>query len=159
MKTYFVITTLLFSLFCTAQDIETDTISSHYEIKEIALEAKRTLKRGDRIVLRNLNFKGGTSELLPESIPVLEELLSIMRKYPKLKIQIQGHICCITDSRNEVSEARARLVWIYLLLNEIENDRVSFKDFGASRPIYAIPERNKMERRENRRVEIEILSN
>jgi len=140
-------------------EAEMDSIAQRYELSNLTIEGKKSLKRGDRIVLDNLNFKGGTAELLKESKPSLEKLLKIMQDNPRLRIQIQGHICCVTDMHNEVSEARARVVWIYLLLNEIENDRLTFRDYGASRPIYTIPERDEMQRKANRRVEIEVISN
>ncbi len=147
------------SLSANAQEQNSEAISQQYELGEIAVVGKAKLKKGDKIKLDDLNFKGGTADLLAGSEPILEKLLAIMQENPNLKIQIQGHICCITDAKTEVSEARARIVWLYLLLNEVENERVSYKDFGGTKPIFPIPERNEMERRQNRRVEIEIVAN
>lgn len=152
---------LLYTVTITAQEETEKKISQRYSLSGVTIEGKRKIKfkKDDKIVLDDLNFKGGTADLLPGSEPILEKLLKIMQDNPKLKIQVQGHICCITDISSEVSEARARIVWLYLLLNEIENERVSYKDFGGSRPIYTIPERNEGERRQNRRVEILVVGN
>lgn len=159
MKRHLILIAILSYFAGFAQTENENEMSRSYDIKEVIIESKRKFKKGDRIAMNNLNFKGGTTELLPESIPLLEDLLKIMQDNPQLKIQIQGHICCISDARNEISEGRAKLIWVYLLLNEVENERVTYRDYGASRPIYFIPERNEMERKANRRVEIEILSN
>src|SRR5258705_7232766 len=52
-------------------------------------------KAGTNIVLKNINFYGGTPFLLPESSPTVDELLQVMRRNPQLVIEIQGHICCV----------------------------------------------------------------
>lgn len=95
--------------------------------------------------------------MLTESEPVLQDLLKIMQDNPKLKIQVQGHICCQEDEEHEISGARARLVWRYLKKNGIAKDRISHKDFGGTCPLYAIPEAKDEELELNRRVEIEII--
>ena len=74
---------------------------------------------------------------------------------PTLKIEIQGHICCKRPDEPEViSTARARAVYNYLIRNNIDRTRMSFKGYGVSRPIHPIPEKNALEEDDNRRVEI-----
>ena len=53
-----------------------------------------TSKKGDKLLLKNLNFYGGTATVTTESKPLLEELVQILKDNPNLKIDIQGHICC-----------------------------------------------------------------
>jgi outer membrane protein OmpA-like peptidoglycan-associated protein len=121
---------------------------------------------GTNIVLRNINFVGGMHEFLPESIPMLEELLDAMRSYPSLVIRIEGHICCqegnidgmdIETGIRNLSAARARAVRDYLVENNIAADRVSSIGFGHSAPLHPYPEQTEQERKENRRVEIKII--
>jgi outer membrane protein OmpA-like peptidoglycan-associated protein len=83
-----------------------------------------------------------------------------MEENPKLKIEIQGHICCQTfgDPAN-TSTSRARAVYNYLLRNKIDRKRMTYKGFGTTKPIHPIPEKNALEEDENRRVEILILEN
>lgn len=159
MKKYFLATALFVSLLCAAQEEPEDEISQRYDLHEIAIEGKVRLKPGDLIALSDLNFSGGTTTLLPTSEPVLQDLLKIMQDNPKLKIQIQGHICCVPDEGHEISNARARVVMRYLKKNGIDKDRVSHKDFGGTCPLYPIPEEIDEERTANRRVEIEIVAN
>jgi outer membrane protein OmpA-like peptidoglycan-associated protein len=124
-------------------------------------------KKGATIVLKNLNFVGGNHILLPQSMPIVEELLSVMKNNPQLVISIQGHICCepgnvdgvdfATGDRN-LSVARAAAIHNYLLRNGISSNRISYQGFGHSVPIYPYPERSEEERVANRRVEIVILN-
>lgn len=117
-------------------------------------------KKGDKITLKNLNFYNSSPVLLPESEPVLRELLEIMRSKPNLKIEIQGHICCQLVADNmDVSTSRARAVYNFLTQHKIDRKRLSYKGFGISRPLHPIPENSSQEEKENRRVEIMILEN
>jgi outer membrane protein OmpA-like peptidoglycan-associated protein len=60
-----------------------------------------------------------------------------LRKNPQLKIEIQGH----TDSRGDatknlqLSEARAKAVYEFLLLEGIAANRLTFKGYGSTQPI------------------------
>ena len=127
-----------------------------------------TVKAGDKIILKNIHFVGARHQLLPESMPVLDELLAAMKKFPRLVISIEGHICCVpapadvldldTGEKN-LSQARAKAIMGYLIENGIPPARISYKGFGHSRPIYAYPEEDEEQMKLNRRVEIRIVSN
>ncbi|MCW4469600.1 OmpA family protein [Flavobacterium sp. MFBS3-15] len=116
-------------------------------------------KKGDRIKVPNLHFLNNSGQVLPESKPALYELLSVMRDNPRLKIDIQGHICCIEKEQNEISKKRAITVYTFLIRNGIDQSRLTYQSFGSSRPIYPLPEKSEGERAANRRVEIEIIEN
>lgn len=151
--------TLLCSFYAIAQeDTDAEATPLNYDLEGMTIERKISLgKVGDKIILEDLNFIGGTYELLPDSEPVLKKLLKIMVENPNLKIQIQGHVCCFEEKWHEISSARAQYVHHYLKKNGIKKDRISYKDFGGSKPIYPIPEENEAQRGRNRRVEIEII--
>lgn len=129
--------------------------------------ADSTVKSGTNLVLRNINFAGGLHRFLPESYPMLEELLEAMRTYPALVIRVEGHICCNPTPADgldnetglfNLSEARAKAVKDYLVKNGIESKRISYKGFGHSMPLYPYPEKSVEEEKLNRRVEIRIIS-
>ena len=129
--------------------------------------ADPTITAGTNITLRNINFVGGMHKLLPESHTTIIELLEAMKKYPKLVIEIQGHICCVATTEDGIdletgmdnlSEARAKAVRDYLLAYDIPKNRISYKGFGHSAPIYPYPEKSDEEMKANRRVEIKIIS-
>lgn len=137
----------------TAQE-EVDTeILLNYNLAEITINGKV----GDKIRLENLNFIGGSDKLLPESLPVLEELLQVMIDNPKLKIQIQGHVCCYIKDPSDISRKRAKAIYKYLIENGIKKRRLSFKSFDGKKPLFNIPEETEEEKAANRRVEIEII--
>lgn len=120
----------------------------------------KTIKVGDKLRLKNLNFYNRSGRVVESSIPILDELLKVMQDNPKLRIQIQGHICCQlgTDQEN-IGGIRARAVYDFLVSNEIDRSRLSYKSFGSSVPLYPIPEKSEWEKDQNRRVEILILQN
>lgn len=123
-------------------------------------EQFQTSKKGDLIKLPNFYFFNNSAKIVPKSEPILYELLCLMNDNPKLKIEIQGHICCkLPNQEDPISEARAKMVYNYLIRNRIDRKRLTYKGYGVSRPIHPIPEKNATEEDENRRVEIMILEN
>ncbi|RYJ42353.1 OmpA family protein [Flavobacterium beibuense] len=116
-------------------------------------------KVGDKLRLPKLYFYNNSDIVVPGSKPTLSELLVIMRNNPKLKIDIQGHICCQTVETGDISAKRAKAVYNFLVRNGIDSKRLSYQGFKSSRPVYPLPEKNEDERDANRRVEIEIIEN
>lgn len=117
-----------------------------------------TSKIGDKLILKNMNFYDRMDVLYPESKPIREELLQALKDNPKLKIEIQGHICCTLGKDNEeIALKRCKAISNYLISSGIESNRVSYKSFDATKPIFSIPEKNEEERKANRRVEILIV--
>jgi outer membrane protein OmpA-like peptidoglycan-associated protein len=124
-----------------------------------------TIKAGQNIVLRNINFYGGRHVFLPQAFPPLQDLLEAMQKIPTLEIEIQGHICCQLGEEDGVDEEtgepvlsvnRAKAVYEFLLKKGINKNRMSYKGFGHKYPIIKV-ERNEEDATTNRRVEIKII--
>jgi outer membrane protein OmpA-like peptidoglycan-associated protein len=86
------------------------------------------------------------------------DLLFVMQNNPNLKIQLQGHICCVDKDRRNLSLERAKQIRRFLVYNGIPVGRVTVTGFGVTQPIYPIPEENEEQAAANRRVEMEILS-
>ncbi len=120
-------------------------------------------KVGDKLILKNLYFYNHSGDFVSESYPVLKELLKIMQDNPKLKIELQAHICCQSiedaDKIIDIGLVRSKAVYEYLRTNKIESSRLNYKSFKSTQPIFSIPEKNEEERNANRRVEIQILEN
>lgn len=112
-------------------------------------------KKGVKIRLPNLNFVGNQPVPVWESMPVLKELLLVMRTYPDLKIELQGHVCCGNDQT--LSTERARMVYYFLINNGISKSRMNYKGFSNTQPLYK--EINNEAKALNRRVEVLVLSN
>ena len=118
----------------------------------------KSSKVGELITLPNIYFFNNSARIVPKSQPTLNDLRCAMEENPKLKIEIQGHICCQTNGDiNDVSTARARAIYNFLLRNKINRKRMTFKGYGTSQPIHPIPEKTEQEEDENRRVEILIV--
>jgi outer membrane protein OmpA-like peptidoglycan-associated protein len=129
-------------------------INNDKELSDVVAKSKI----GDKLVLKNLNFYDRTDILYPESYKIREELLKVLKENPKLKIEIQGHICCTTEKDDEeIALKRCEGTIEYLVINGIEKSRLRSRSFDATQPIYPIPEKNEEERKANRRVEILIL--
>ena len=122
-------------------------------------------KVGSNIILKNLNFVGGKHLLLEASVPIVAELLKVLKDNPTLEIEIQGHVCCamgvedgldIETGTYNLSENRARAVYEYLIDKGIAASRLSYKGFGHRYPL-VYPEDTEAKKSMNRRVEIKIL--
>nr|WP_322624761.1 OmpA family protein [uncultured Flavobacterium sp.] len=123
------------------------------------MERINSAKTGEKIVIPNLNFRENTFAVMADSRPRLYELLQVMKANPNLKIKLQGHVCCMTKDRQDLSTQRAKAVMMFLQANGIEKSRLSFQGFGVSQPLYPIPEKTPEEREANRRVEVLIVEN
>lgn len=118
----------------------------------------KDLKKGEKLTLNHLNFYPGQDTFRDIAYPVLEDLLSTMKKRKDLHIKIHGHICCSYIDNTDLSSRRAMKVKNYLITNGIAANRLSHQGHGSSKPIYKLPEENEDQRKINRRVEIEIIS-
>lgn len=118
----------------------------------------KAAKKNDRLELKNVGFIGGTTSVRSESREALDDLVEMMQIFPKLKIDIQGHICCARWDEQNLSKRRAKAIYDYLIKNGISAERLSYQGFGGSKPIYTMPEFNDNEREANRRVEIQIIA-
>ena len=114
---------------------------------------------GEKLKIDNLNFIVNTFAVVPESRGKLYELLLVMQSNPKLKIEIQGHLCCMPTDRVDLSTKRAKSIYSFLIANDVYSARLSYKGFGSTQPIFPLPEKNEAERAANRRVEIVIVEN
>lgn len=130
-----------------------------------SLENITTLKKDQTLVLDKLYFYAGRHVIKPESEHVLLDLYNILKKNEDIRVQIEGHVCCVNGSVSDaldfdtheiaLSVNRAKMVYLYLIKKGIEETRLSFRGFGATRRI--APEFSEEEADKNRRVEIRIL--
>lgn len=104
-------------------------------------------------------FDFGKSELKDASKETLNDLVTILKKYPDTDIEIQGHTDNVgSDAFNEtLSSKRANAVMIYLIDRGIASSRLNPKALGERYPKYS----NDTEegRSQNRRVEFLITAN
>lgn len=141
------------------QPIEPEVIEEeamHFP-ESATLEDKIKLARvGTLIRLRDINFHQNTFAVMPSSKNAVDELVNIMYNYPKLCIEIQGHICCVSKDYKNLSLERARQIKRILVSEGVDPNRVSVKGFGVTKPKFPIPEKTPEEAAQNRRVELLI---
>ncbi len=121
------------------------------------------LKKGGKYTLGNIHFQPDSPELLRTSYPSVISLCKLMKKNPKMIIQIQGHVnhpfnggLCNNPNHQHLSELRAQTVYNILISKNIEKDRLSYVGLGDKEQLY--PRANSDEEFEkNRRVEIKVV--
>lgn len=103
-----------------------------------------SLKIGDKIVLDNILFENSRSVLIQESIPLLEQIATLVKEKKQYQIAILGHICCnppgvdvidLETGQRNLSEARARLIYDYFIYRGIDKNRLSYKGMMANYPL------------------------
>ncbi|MCL9808375.1 OmpA family protein [Flavobacterium luminosum] len=132
---------------------------SEYQLDVDFMNSLSNASKGTKLKLNNLNFVLNTFAVTNDSRGKLYELLLVMQQNPSMKIDIQGHICCVKSDKQELSTQRAKAVYKFLELNGIEKNRMSYQGFGSTQPLFPLPEKSEEERAANRRVEIEIINN
>ncbi len=117
------------------------------------------IEKGATIVLKNIFFETGKFDLQNESRSELDKLVSLLQDNPNLKIQIDGHTDNTgTEKDNLVLSAnRARSVVDYLLGRSVNAQRLSYKGFGAGRPVAS--NATEQGRALNRRTELSVTAN
>lgn len=122
------------------------------------------LSVGSKIVVRNIFFASGKSELQPESKAELDKLVTLMTNFPKLILEIAGHTDAAggDDLNQKLSEQRAQVVANYLIEHGIDKSRLRTKGMGEKFPIAQNYNKdgsaNKAGMAMNRRFEFTVLS-
>ncbi|MBN2745370.1 MAG: OmpA family protein [Bacteroidales bacterium] len=131
--------------------------------KEVVIPLQR-VSIGKIITLENIYFGGGSAVMLRKSLNSVKELAQTLEDNPTLQIEIQGHVNQPFNQtkRNkesyyqDLSEARAKAVYDYLIKRKIDPSRLSYKGFGYSKMIFPYA-KNPTEEQQNRRVEILVM--
>lgn len=128
-----------------------------FEMNRLEMNFKlQPVEVGTTVNLKNVLFAQAKTDILPESYPELDLVVSFMRENPKVRIELMGH----TDGRGvhadnvRLSQERVNKVKEYLVSKGIEARRISGKGFGGAKPIASND--TEESRRMNRRVEFVI---
>jgi len=108
-------------------------------------------------VLQQVHFATGSATILPDSFPMLQEIVQLLKANPSIKkMRIEGH----TDNRGgaamnlDLSKRRAASVRAWLVQHGIEPGRLESEGYGLTRPIASNDTAEG--RQANRRVEFKI---
>jgi outer membrane protein OmpA-like peptidoglycan-associated protein/tetratricopeptide (TPR) repeat protein len=140
--------------------------SQNYNMKNISSDSVfnvdiplEPIEANAKVILKNVFFDTKKTDLKPESITELDNVVRLMNENPNMKILISGFTDNVGKPADnlKLSTGRAVAVVNYLVSKGINNNRLSFKGFGEAKPIAT----NDTEegRALNRRTELTVVSN
>jgi OmpA-OmpF porin, OOP family len=108
----------------------------------------------DGFVALDIHFATGKAEILPESRPIISEIVALLKKRPNLRIGVDGHTDNVgTPTANKaLSNARAQAVAAAIAAAGVSSNRLEPMGYGQERPI--ADNRTEEGRAKNRRVEL-----
>lgn len=140
----------------SSQLISSDAVVIGKPIKTEKLEIK-PIEVGEAYEIKDINFATNSYELNNKIVLVLNEFIDFLTENPTVKVAIHGHTDNVGDPAENMvlSENRAKAVYDYLLIEDIDASRISYKGFGETKPIA----KNTTEegRAKNRRTEFVIV--
>jgi len=109
-------------------------------------------------IKQQVHFASAKWRVLPDSFPLLNQVVQVLNDFPKMRISIEGH----TDSVGKeamnmrLSQARAEAVRDYVVSKGISPERLEAVGYGPTKPVAS----NKTARgkAQNRRTEFRIVS-
>ena len=100
---------------------------------------------GDKITLDKVFFDRGSSRLTTSAKKELDKIAIKMHRFPKIQLEVQGHICCTPsyqkeaidkDTRKrELSVNRAKSVYKYLISRRVNEKRLIYNGYGNTQPL------------------------
>ena len=113
-------------------------------------------KGSGKVIFNNLTFDTGSANISGASGEEINNLASILKAYPNVKIKVNGYTDNQGDAANNknLSSARAMAVKARLIGQDIDGGRITTQGFGKENPIAS----NDTEegRAKNRRIEVTI---
>jgi OOP family OmpA-OmpF porin len=121
--------------------------------------------------IQGINFRTNSAELLRTSNRTLDSAVAVLKEFPDLKLEIQGHTDDVAIKKSkkqkyadnlELSQARAESVREYFIKKGVDEGRLSAKGLGDTVPVEppAGLKGRKLTtaRSKNRRVEFQLVS-
>lgn len=112
---------------------------------------------GGFVVLNNIFFESNKFNLLSQSKIELQQLITFLSQNPSVSIEINGYTDNVGDDKSNLilSENRSKTVYNYLISNQINSNRLSFKGYGETKPV--ADNSSEDGRKKNRRTEFKIV--
>ncbi|MDP4272679.1 MAG: OmpA family protein [Bacteroidota bacterium] len=112
---------------------------------------------GVSVVIKNIYFEFGKSDLLPTSFKELDKLVQYMGTASLAEIEVDGFTDDVgTDDYNlKLSISRAKSVVEYIISKGVDKSRIIYKGYGRTKPLQK--SQTEKDRAINRRVEFKVL--
>jgi outer membrane protein OmpA-like peptidoglycan-associated protein len=136
---------------------EAETVNNYKDTDGCADELPKEVKKYTGAV-KGINFVTGKADLLPTSNKVLDDITKVLKDYPDVKIEIDGHTDDVGE-RNaniDLSKARAESVRKYFIDHGVPEARMTANGFGPDKPV--ADNKTKAGKAKNRRVEIKLVN-
>jgi len=120
--------------------------------------ANVTVTKNELKLKRQVHFLHDSSEILPDSMGIVEEIAEALRAHPEIaQIEIQGHTddSGSVDHNQTLSGKRATAVRDSLVRIGIEPSRLMARGYGQDKPL--VPNKTDANRAKNRRVQLMIV--
>lgn len=124
---------------------------------QVELSAEGCAAAFETLMQRNeISFEVDSARLRPDSSPILNEVVSLAKRCPTARIEVQGHTDSLGDAdRNmDLSRQRALAVVDYIVGRGVDARRIQARGFGESDPIAT--NRTRRGRAMNRRIEFKV---
>jgi OmpA-OmpF porin, OOP family len=116
------------------------------------------VKRERIEIKQQVHFATAKSHVLPDSFPLLDQVVQVLNDFPKMRVSIEGHTDSVGPEAGNMrlSQRRADAVRAYLTAKGVAADRLETAGYGPTKPIAS----NKTERgrAQNRRTEFRIVA-
>jgi outer membrane protein OmpA-like peptidoglycan-associated protein len=108
--------------------------------------------------LPRITFENGSATLTPQGRVVVENVATILKAHPGVRVRIEGHTDSTgtAESNLTLSQARAETVRATLESLGVVADRMSTAGFGATQPL--VPDTSPASQAINRRVQFVVLN-
>ncbi len=130
------------------------------QVKTLQKSMEKIEQKINTGVLKVIQFKSGSAELLAKSKVTLDIVAEEFKKFPDLRILIEGHTDSngLSDDNQVLSQLRVERVKTYLVEDHgLNPNNFEAIGFGETRPL--ADNSTARGRQVNRRVEFTILSN
>ena len=147
---------------------EKDLFSKMQDTIKVAIPKEESIVKGKDLgkilELKPIYFEYGSFDIGPRAAIELEKVITVLRKYPHVKLDIRSH----TDSRSsasfnmKLSQKRADATRQYIIDSGIDPSRITAKGYGETQLVNRCKDGVKcteMEHRQNRRSEFIIINN
>jgi len=139
------------------EDYELTIVNKKPFEKQLTFSAREMKEKIDfegRVTLHGVTFDFDKATLQPGADKVLDEVVTLLRDNPELRVEIEGHTDNIgsRDYNLDLSQRRAETVRRYLAQHGVAADRMTAQGYGFDRPVAS--NESAEGRARNRRVEL-----
>ncbi|GAB4279889.1 MAG: hypothetical protein Kow0068_03970 [Marinilabiliales bacterium] len=135
-----------------------DNVDINSPFEDVKMDFKlEKITEGVKVVLENVVFDEGKSELKESSLEEINKIIEIMKTNPDINIELSGHTdnSGSYETNKKISKDRAQAVANYMISKGIDEKRLVVVGYGPDKPRDT---NNTAEGRErNRRVEAKVI--